>query len=104
MVFRAPSRGGRGRPVAVDLVVCFRWGDLFCFCFFFRFLFPPRTHTAYCKYEAVSCLIYLSNINEARPKGRSDRGRFLPLGKKTFHTGVRRGCHYLISLSVCIYV
>ena len=57
--------------------------------------------------------------NEARPRGRSDRGRLLPTrykvkkfrhyeavfclyGKKTLHTGVRTGCHYLISLSVCL--
>ena len=29
---------------------------------------------------------------------------FLPLGKKTLDTGVRTGCHYLISLSVCLSV
>ena len=40
--------------------------------------------------------------NEAGPGERSDRGRFLHLGKKTLHTGVRTGCHYLISLSVCM--
>ena len=39
--------------------------------------------------------------NEARPRERSDRGRFVPLGKN-LHTGVRTGCHYLISLSVCV--
>ena len=55
--------------------------------------------------------------NEARLRERSDRGRFLPIGpkqlfimkpffayraKKPLHTGVRTGCHYLISL-VCLY-
>ena len=54
--------------------------------------------------------------NEARPRERSDRDRFLPFGQKSLfimrpffafrqqkplHTGVRTVCHYLISLSVC---
>ena len=50
--------------------------------FFFRFFFFLRTHTACCKHEAASCLIYLSTKNEARPRERSDRGRFLSLSKK----------------------
>ena len=29
MVFRAPSRGGRGRWADVGFVVCFRWGGIF---------------------------------------------------------------------------
>ena len=48
-------------------------------CFFFSIFFFVRTHTACCKYEATSCLIYLSAS-----------------------TGVRTGCHYLIS--VCVRV
>ena len=48
---------------------------------FFSFVFFIRTQTACCKYEAASCLIYLSTS-----------------------TGVRTGCHYLISLSVCLSV
>ena len=28
------------------------------------------------------CLVYLSTSNEARPRERSDRGRFLPMGQK----------------------
>ena len=50
------------------------------------------------------CLIYLSTSNEARPRERSARGLFLPIGKKPLHTGVRTGCHYLINLSVCMSV
>ena len=50
--------------------------------FVFFFLFFVRTHTACCKYEAASCLIYLSTSNEARPKERSHRGPFLLLGQK----------------------
>ena len=66
--------------------------------------------------------------NEAKPKERSDRGRFLPFGqkslfimrqgrrseatervfclwaKKLLHTGVRTGCDYPISMSVCLSV
>ena len=48
---------------------------------FFSTCFFLRTHTACCKYQAASCLIYLSIC-----------------------TGVRTGCHYLISLSVCVRV
>ena len=47
--------------------------------FFFSFSFL-RTHTAYCKYEAT-CLIHLSTS-----------------------TGVRTGCHHLISVSLCVRV
>ena len=50
-------------------------------CFFFFDFFFLRTHTARCKYEAASCLVYLSTS-----------------------TGVRTGCQYLISLSVCVLV
>ena len=79
MFRRAPSRGGRGRWAAVDIVVCLGRGDFF-HVFYFDFVFL-RTHTAYCKYEATSCLNYTSTS-----------------------TGVRTGCHYLISLSVCVHV
>ena len=49
------------------------------------------------------CLIYLSTSNEARSKERSDRGRLLAYGaKKPLRTEVRTGCHYLISMSVCL--
>ena len=48
--------------------------------------------------------MYLSTSKEARPRERSDRGRFLPLGKKPLHTGVRTGGHYLISPSVYVCV
>ena len=56
---RGLSRGGRGRRAAVDFVVCFGWGEFFADFFFVDF-FLLRTHTACCKYEAASCLIYLS--------------------------------------------
>ena len=52
-----------------------------CFSFFRSFFLG--THTACCQYEAAFCLIYLSTSNEARPKERSDRGRFLPLRQKS---------------------
>ena len=39
--------------------------------------------------------------NDARPRERSDQGRFFSIqAKKPLHTGVRTGCHFLISLSV----
>ena len=53
---RAPSRVGGGGRAAVDFVVCFGLGGFLSF-FFFVF-------------------------NEARPREQSDRGRFLPIGKK----------------------
>ena len=71
--FRAPSRDGRGRRAAAAYVVFCRWGGFFRVSFFD--LFFLRTHTAYCKYEATCCLIYISTS-----------------------TGVRTGCHYLICL------
>ena len=56
---RAPSRVGRGRRAAVDFVVCFGLGGFFMRpCFAFRAKKPLH--------------------NEARPRERSDRGRFLP--------------------------
>ena len=49
---------------------------------FLLFVFFERTWPAASMRPA--CLIYLStsNDNEARPRERSDRGRFLPIGKK----------------------
>ena len=37
---------------------CVLGGAIFLVFFFFDFIFL-RTHTAYCKYEAISCLIYI---------------------------------------------
>ena len=65
--------------VAVAGLLRLSWcvlGGVDFFVFFFDFFFL-RTHKAYCKYETTSCLMYLSTS-----------------------TGVRTGCHYLISLSV----
>ena len=50
---RAPSRVGRGRRAAVDLVVCFRWGGFssFFFCFFSgnaHDILQVRDHLALC--------------------------------------------------------
>ena len=57
--------------------MCFGWEGGFFRVFFSSMFFFLRTHTACCKHEAASCLIYLSTS-----------------------TGVRTGCHYLISLCV----
>ena len=48
---------------------------------FFRFFFFERTRPA--ATMRPPCLIYLSTSNEARLRERSDRGRFLPIGKKS---------------------
>ena len=83
--------------VAVAGLLWISWcvvGAAFFFAFFFSFFFFERTRPA--ASMRTPYLIYLSTSNEARPRERSDRENFLPL-----HTGVRTGCHYLISLSVC---
>ena len=79
VVFRAPSPGGRVRWADVGFVVCFRWGEIFFLVFFFRFFFFERTRPA--ASMRPPCLIYRSTS-----------------------TGLRTGCHYLISLSVCVCV
>ena len=60
---RAPSRGGRGRQAAVNIVVCLERGVFicvfFCVCVFF---FLNQTHTDYYKYEVTSFLIGTSTI------------------------------------------
>ena len=58
--------------ISWDFVVCFGWGADFSVFFFFL-----RTHTACCKHEAASCLIYLSTstgFREGRSVTRSNLG------------------------------
>ena len=72
------------------------FGDL---CFFLFFFFSERTRPA--GSMRPPCLIYLSTSNEARPRERSDRGIFLPIGRKaTSYRGAYRVP--LFSLSVCL--
>ena len=94
-VFRStPSRNGHGRRAAVDFVVCFGWGG------FFRVFFFKRTRPA--ASMRPPCLVYLSTSNEARPRERSDQGRFLPIGqKRLFIPGCIQGS--IIQL-VCVSV
>ena len=73
---RAQPRVGRGGWRAVDFVVCYGLGG---------FLMRP-----FFAYRQKSLFIM--------------RPFFAFRTKKTFHTGVRTGCHYLISLSVCLSV
>ena len=54
---RMPSRGGCSRRASVGFVMCLGCGGNFS-----RFFL--RTHTACCKYEAASCLIYLSTSTD----------------------------------------
>ena len=76
---RMRPRVGRGRQAAVDFVVCFGCGGFFRF-FLKEFLFYfERTQPAASMRPAF--LVYLSTS-----------------------TGVRTGCHYLISLSVRLSV
>ena len=55
------------------------WAGRICSPLFFFDFFFLRTHTACYKHKAASCLIYLST-----------------------RTGVRTGCNYFMSLSVCV--
>ena len=65
-------------------------------------LVPSTTKTpSYCVDRGVGVP---AGCNEARPKGRRDQGRSLPIGRNLLQTGVRTGSHYLISLSVCLSV
>ena len=54
--------------------------DFFSGFYFPNFFFFERTRPA--ASMRPPCLIYLSTSNEARPRERSDRGRFLSLSKK----------------------
>ena len=99
---RMPYRVARGGRDAVDFVLCLGWGGPFRD-FFFRFFFFERTRLA--ASMSPPCLIYLSTSTEARPRERSDRGRFFSFRvKKPLQTGVRTGCHYFIGLSVRLSV
>ena len=78
---RIPCRGDYGRRAAVDVVVCFGCEGISCF---FLFFFSSNAHGVLQVSTRLPCLIYLSTS-----------------------TGVRTGCyctgcHYLISLSVCL--
>ena len=72
---RAPFRGGRGRRAVVDIVVCFGLGGLLIVFVLFDFFSSNAASMR------PPCLIYISTS-----------------------TGVSTGCHYLISLPVCVCV
>ena len=103
---RMSSRVGRGRRDAVDFVV-FWVGRIFFRVFFFEFFFPTffslRTHTACCKYEATLPYLplYKYFFQRTRPTASTRRACLMYLSTST---GVRTGCRYLISLSVCACV
>ena len=78
MFRRTRSRGGRGRRAAVDFVVRFGCSEILCV--FLRFLFFERTRPAASMRPLR--LIYLPDRSKTRPRDRSDRGRFLPMGDK----------------------
>ena len=77
----APSRGGRGRRAAVAFVVYFGRGGFFRVSFFSVSFFFERTRPA--ASMRPPCLIYLSTGNEARPRERSERGRFFAYRQKS---------------------
>ena len=103
MLRRTPSRVGRGRRAVVDFVVCFGCGEFFrgvgeSLFFFFQ-------HTRPAASMRRPCLIYLSSSNEARPRERSDRGRFFPIGKKaSSYWGAYRVTLFNLSVGMCVCV
>ena len=83
----------------------FGCGGIHFVCVFFSpvfFFFFERTRPA--ASMRPRCLIYLCTSNEARARERSNRAVFRLQAEKPLHTGVRTGCHYLISLSACLSV
>ena len=98
---RVPSRGGRGRRAAVDIVVCVGRGGLFFVFVFSVFFFFERTRpTASMRPPYLN---YISTSNEATPRERNDRGFFLPLVIKA---STYRGAYRvpIFNLSVSVYV
>ena len=90
---RMPSRVGRGRRPAVDSVVSFGWGGFSVF-FQFDFCSLERTRPAASMRPPLAPFTYLLVM---RPFFAYREDKFL-------HTGVRTGCHYLISVFVCLSV
>ena len=73
------------------------------FFFFFRLLYFERTRRTASTWKP--CLINLSTSNEARPRERSDRGRFLSLGKKASPCrGAYRVPLFNLSVGMCVCV
>ena len=83
------------RRLELDAVAGLLWsswcvlGGADFFSVFFPDFFFPFERTRPAASMRPPCLIYLSARNEARPRERSDRGRFLPSGQK--HTGCVQG-------------
>ena len=102
MLRRAQSRVGRGRRAAVDFVVCSGWGGIFSHFFFFE-----RTRPTGRMRPPLASFTSLLVIRQGRER-KATEAVFRLYAKKPLHTGVRRGCHYLIShsvrLSVCLSV
>ena len=122
-VFRRDlSRGGRGRSADVGFVVCHRWGGIFS-CFFSTF-FSSNAHgllyqvSMRPRFASFTSLLVVRKAdrakrprpffafrakkplqNEARPRERSDRGRFLLLGKKT---SAYRGAYRVPLVCMCM--
>ena len=69
-------------PSSRGLTDVFGCGGISCLLFDFSL----RTHTACCKYEVFSLLIYRSNWDEAKPRERLGRDCFSPIGQKCLFT------------------
>ena len=102
MFRRAPFRGGRGRRTAVDIVVCLGWGEFSCVFFSILFFFERTRPTASMR-PPLASFTPLLVMRQGRESEATDPAFFAFRAKKRL-TGVRTGCHYLNSLSVCVCV
>ena len=71
--------------------------------FFLSFFFFERRRPAASMRPPLASFTALLVMRQGR-RIEATEAVFAFRAKKPFHTGVRTGCHYLISLSVCVYV
>ena len=92
MFRHAPSRVGRGRRAAVDIVVCFGWGGIFWGRSFPIFFFFETTRPA--ASMRPPCLIYLStsSICEIYARPISTNPGFLEAGEYGLYRLTRGTC------------
>ena len=77
------------------------FGGADCFVFFFCCCFISSNATACCKFEAPFASLPFVLVMRQSRKSEATEAFFCISAKKPLHTGVRTGCHYLISLCAC---
>ena len=90
-----------------------RGADFFVFVFVFDFRFPSNAHgllhvagrlASFTSLIVPGCVQGAIIMYHEAKKPLHNEAVFCLQGTKPPHTGVRTGCHYLISLSVCVRV